>query len=69
MKRGFNQSSDAKYAALLLCNAIATLESGRTAKAKELMQEAVCLLPDVENIIQKKAICRREALIELRECF
>lgn len=69
MKRSFDQSSDIKYATLLLCSAIATLESGRTAKARELMQEAVCVLPDVENIVQKQARRRRDALIELRECF
>lgn len=54
-KRGENQSTSTKYATTLLCNALRFLESGAVWKAHELIQNAVSILPDVDDSIQGAA--------------
>ena len=69
MKRGYTQPSDIEHATLLICKALGFVESGRVADAKKMMEEAVCILPDVENENQRIAQEKRRYLKELSEMF
>ena len=65
MKRGANQSVDTKYATNLLCDALDILKSGRPGRAKELIEHALWLLPDIGNSTQQSA----EASASFRAAF
>jgi hypothetical protein len=55
MKRGSNQSTDTKRATAIICDALDILKSGRADRAKELIEFALWLLPDIDNSTQRTA--------------
>ena len=55
MARGSNQSVDTKYATLKVCDALALLDSGRIGSARDLLIQALSILPEIDDEIQKKA--------------
>lgn len=65
IKRGANQSSYTKRATNIICDALDILKSGRADRAKELIEHALWLLPDISNSTQKDA----EAKASFRAIF
>ena len=55
MARGSNQSIDTKFATHRVCDAISMIESGRIESAKELLFDAIRMLPDVGDAMQERA--------------
>ena len=55
MARGSNQSVDTKYATLKVCDALVLIDSGRIGSARDSLIQALSILPEIDDEIQKKA--------------
>lgn len=55
MDRGGNQSTDTKFATLLVCDALSLLQSGRTESARLLIVRALSMLPKISDKTQDEA--------------